>query len=342
MGAHTDRQTLIVRRSVAAGAGVLVLILLILLMRGCLNARKEQAFKDYVRDVGALVQESDQESKLLFDLLSGGEGSDVDVENQLNAFAGESAKLVDRARETERPDELASAQRFLVESLEFRRDGIRGIAGALPDAIARQQERRRGTERIAEQMQKFLTSDRIYFDRVIPNLQASLKEEGLGEQPPESRFLPNVDWLQPETVADRVGKLGGGGGGGRGDEAAAPGLHGNGLAGVTLGGQALTPGAAPSIRVTDELKLVVQIANQGENTETDVKVNATIGKGGEAIKLTKVLESIAAGETKPVEMPVADRPPTGQNVPITVEMDAVPGEKKTDNNKGTFSAIFTG
>jgi hypothetical protein len=327
-----------VRRSVAAGAGFLVLILLFLLLRGCLNARKEQAFKDYVRDVGALVQESDQESKLLFELLSGDEGSDVDVENQLNAFAGESAKLVDRARETEHPDEVSSAQRFLVEALEFRRDGIRGIADALPEAIARQQERREGTQRIADQMQRFLTSDIIYFDRVITNLQAALKKEELSEDVPESRFLPNVDWLQPDTVADRVGKLGGGGAGG---QAAAPGLHGNGLAGVALGGQALTPGASASTRVTDDLKLVVQVSNQGENTETDVKVSATIGKGADAIKLSKVLGSIAAGETKPVEMPVAERPPTGQNVPISVTIEAVPGEKKTDNNKGAYSVIFT-
>ena len=327
-----------VRRSVAAGAAFLVLILLFLLLRGCLNARKEQAFKDYVRDVGALVQESDQESKLLFELLSGNEGSDVDVENQLNAFAGESAKLVDRAKETDHPDEMGAAQRHLVETLEFRRDGIRGIADALPDAIAREQDRRVGTERIAAQMQNFLTSDVIYFSRVIPNIEAPLKEEGLEEQVPQSKFLPNVDWLQPETVADRVGKLGGSGGS---DEAAAPGLHGNGIAGATLGGQALTPGTSPSTQVTEDLKLVVQVANQGENTETDVKVNATIGKGSDAIKLTKVLGSIAAGETKPVEMPVAERPPTGQNVPITVEIEPVPGEKKTDNNKGTYSVIFT-
>ena len=327
-----------VRRAVAAGAGLLVLILLFLLLRGCLDARKEQAYKDYVRDVGALVQESDQESELLFKLLSGNEGSDVDVENQLNAFAGESAKLVDRARETDHPDELETAHRYLVESLEFRRDGIRGIADELPDAIARQQERRQGTENVAEQMQFFLTSDVIYVTRVIPNIDSQLKKEDLSEKAPESTFLPNVDWLQPETVADRVGKLGGGGSGGG---AAAPGLHGNGLAGVTLGGQALTPGAAPSTRVTDDLKLVVQVSNQGENTETDVKVNATIGRGADAIKLTKVLGSIAAGETKPVEMPVAERPPTGQNVPVNVTIEAVPGEKKTDNNKGSFSVIFT-
>ena len=327
-----------VRRAVAAVAGLVVLILMFLLLRGCLNARKEQAFKDYVRDVGALVQESDQESKLLFELLSGNEGSDVAVENQLNAFAGESAKLVDRASETDHPDEMGDAQRYLVESLEFRRDGIRGIADALPDAIAREQERREGTENIAEQMQRFLTSDVIYFTRVVPSMDGPLKEEGLTEKAPKSRFLPNVDWLQPDTVADRVGKLGGGGSGGG---AAAPGLHGNGLAGVTLGGQALTPGAAPSTRVTEDLKLVVQVSNQGENTETDVKVNATIGRGADAIKLTKVLGSIAAGETKPVEMPVAERPPTGQNVPVTVSIEAVPGEKKTDNNKGTFAVIFT-
>jgi hypothetical protein len=35
------------------------------------------------------------------------------------------------------------------------------------------------------------------------------------------------------------------------------------------------------------------------------------------------------------------QPPTGQNVPITVEVAAVPGEEKTDNNKQTFSAVFT-
>ncbi len=83
------------------------------------------------------------------------------------------------------------------------------------------------------------------------------------------------------------------------------------------------------------------MANQGENTETDVQVNATVGRGGDAIKLNKTLDTIAAGETKEVEIPLADAPPTGQNVPIVVEIEGVPGEKKLDNNRGTFSAIFT-
>ena len=110
---------------------------------------------------------------------------------------------------------------------------------------------------------------------------------------------------------------------------------------MTLGGQALTPGGSASVRLADDLQFTIQVANQGENTETDVKVNVTVGRGGDSIKLDKVLDTIAAGETKPVEIPLADQPPTGQNVPITVEIEPVAGEKKTDNNKGTFAAIFT-
>ena len=58
-----------VRRGIAAGAGLLLLVLLVFGVRGCLNARKEQAIKDYVRDVGALLQESDQQSRGFFELI---------------------------------------------------------------------------------------------------------------------------------------------------------------------------------------------------------------------------------------------------------------------------------
>jgi len=34
-------------------------------------------------------------------------------------------------------------------------------------------------------------------------------------------------------------------------------------------------------------------------------------------------------------------PPTGRPVSITVNVKPVPGEKKTDNNKQTYQAIFT-
>jgi hypothetical protein len=330
-----------IRRGIAAGAALLVVVLLVLGVRGCLNARKEQAIKDYTRDVGALLQESDGQSKSLFDLLSGSTGGReqaVDIENQLNTLRIESAKLVDRARDTDHPGDVDTSQRYLLETLEFRRDGLAEIADALPQALG-DQERRQGTDKVTADMQRFLASDVIYSQRFVPNLQDVLKDEELTGQVriPRSQFLPNVQWLQPSFVAQRVSRIRTGGGGGP----ASPGLHGNGLGSVSLGGQTLTPGSSASIQLAGDLAFDVQVINQGENTETDVEVRITVGKGRDAIELNGTLDSIAAGETKAVKVAMDQQPPTGQNVPIAVDLAAVPGEKKTDNNKQTFSAIFT-
>jgi hypothetical protein len=329
-----------VRRTMAVGAALLLVILLGLAIRGCLDARKEEAMKDYVTDVAALVQESDEESRALFDLLSsrGGRDQAVDVQNTLNGFRVQSAQLVDRARATDVPDDLQQAQRFLLETLEFRRDGMAGIADALPTALG-DQGRREGTEQVAREMQVFLASDIIYRDRVIPSLRGPLKEEGLlGEvRTPNSQFLPGDDWLDAGTVADRVRGIRTGRPGG----AATPGLHGNGLGAVSLGGQTLPPGGSATVRLSQDPELQVQVTNQGESTETDVGVRVTLGRGGDAIELEERLDSIAAGETKPVTLRLTEQPPTGQGVPVQVEIEPVPGEKQTDNNKGSFSAIFT-
>ncbi|MFN2616874.1 MAG: CARDB domain-containing protein [Thermoleophilaceae bacterium] len=335
-----DRQTLFVRRGIAAAGGVLVLILLILGIKGCLSARKERAIKDYVQEVSGLTQESDQQGKQLFQILSGPGGRDqaVNIQNSLNGFRVQSAQLVDHARDLHPPDELKSAQRNLVEALTFRRDGLAAVADSLPTALG-DRERRQGTERVTAQMQAFLTSDVIYTQRFLRELVGVLRDKKLDDEVrlPRSQFVPDIQWLQPAFVSERVAGIRTG----RGGKAATPGLHGDGLGSVTLGGQALTPGASATVRASGSLAFSVQVVNQGQGTETDVPVRVTIGRGGNTIKAEDTLTSIAAGETKTVNVPITEAPPTGQSVPITVEVVPVPGEKKTDNNKQTFSAIFT-
>jgi hypothetical protein len=330
-----------VRRSIAGGAALVVVVLFLLLLRGCLDSRKEQSFRDYGRDVAALTGESNEQSAGVFRLLTEpGDAGDVEIETQLNAFASNADQLLDRARNTEHPDEVADVQDHLVQTLEFRRDGVRQIARLLPSAITSQEARRQGTEQIAAAMQNFLASDVIYSTRVDPRLEAELKEQGLGDEVAvrDSAYLPDTGWLDPATVADRVAALGGSG---AGDEDAAPGLHGNGLGTVALGGVALTPDDSVSVPLSGDLVFEVQVVNQGENTETDVQVNATVGSGGDATDLNEVLPEIAAGETATVELAFDGEPPTGQNVPVTVEIEPVAGEEKTDNNAGEFSVIFT-
>jgi hypothetical protein len=80
--------------------------------------------------------------------------------------------------------------------------------------------------------------------------------------------------------------------------------------------------------------------NQGENDEKSVKVRVSIRGAGKPITLEETLPTIAAGQTKTVSVPLSSTPPTGQGVTIRVEILAVPGEKKTDNNKASFPAVF--
>jgi hypothetical protein len=328
-----------VRRTIAAGAALLVLILLVIGFKGCLNARKERAMEDYVRDSNELITLSKSESTKLFNALSAPNAQDqaVSRQNQANELRSESETIADRAHDLDVPDELSSAQGFLVDSLELRRDALAEVAKQLPSALA-QEERRTSTARIAQMMQVFLASDVLLKSRYKERLEDALAQEEVSAPVPSNgvlTFVVDLDWLQPDFVADQIAGIRGSGG------TATPGLHGSGLGTVSLGGIALTPGGSATVQLTRDTAFDIQVVNQGDSTETDVGVTVTVGSGGDAIKLEETIDEIAAGEAKNVSIPLSDQPPTGQNVGIKVEVKPVPGEEVTDNNEGEFTVIFT-
>jgi hypothetical protein len=329
-----------VRRTIAIVGGLLLLILVVFVFRGCLDARKERAMKDYVRDANELIGLSKTESGTLFDILNvpGEEDQTVDRQNQANTLRAESANLADRASNLDVPDELSEAHRYFLEALELRRDGLAEVADKLPGALA-QEERRTSTERIAQMMQVFLASDVLLRSRYDPLLREALEAENIDDPEPadaaDLTFVEDTDWLDPDFVADQIAGIRGSGG------TATPGLHGNGLGTVSLAGVALTPGAGATVPLTSDAAFDIQVVNQGESTETDVTVTVKVGQGGDALDLEETIPEIAAGEAKSVSIPLSEQPPTGQNVPITVRVKPVSGEEVTDNNEAEFTVIFT-
>lgn len=215
-GPGTDQRTLNRRRGVAIVAAAIATVAVILLVRGCLNAREERSFESFSQEVTSLVSESSQESEALFELLDDpGDQGAVDIQNSLNGLSVDAQRLVERAQATDPPSELQPVQENLLLTLELRRESLEGIARELPTALGDEQQEE-AIDAIAEDMRGFLASDVVYAERTAPNLNEALEAQELEvavEDLPNSEFLPDLEWLDPPTVREAIDGIDTGSGG---------------------------------------------------------------------------------------------------------------------------------
>jgi CARDB len=332
-----DPQSIMVRRTVAIVAAVVIVVVLVLLVNSCRNSQKDNAFRDYAGDVRSLTSAEQDLSNRLFETLSKpGKGDALDVQTQVNAQRVDAEQLVQRAKDADHPGELNTASGWLVTAFQFRADAIGRIANLLPTALG-DKGRQAAIDSIAGQMQAFLASDVIYSQRGIPSLTAAYNKRDIAEKFPNQQFLPDLGWLDADSVKTRLEKLGGTA------QEATPGLHGDSLEGVTAqpSGTALTDTGVNRIAVSNELAFDVKVNNGGDSEETDIGVSITI-EDGKKISVDQTIPRIAAGQSQTVSIPVTDKPETGSVSTVTVEIAAVPGETNTDNNKATYQVAFSG
>ncbi len=347
-GPASDHQTLLVRRGVALGGGLLLLVLLLFLVNSCRSSAKENGLKDYNREVASIARESEtQVGRPFFGLFSGdAPGSARDVQTGVAGLRTEADDQLKRAERIDTPDEMTPAQRSLLIALELRRDGLEFIAGRVRTAVGDQGDAAdEATTAIAGQMQSFLASDVIYRARVQPLIKSALDKAEIGGQDiPGSKFLPDIAWLSPRTVANGLGGSGGGGNGSSSStDKPAPGLHGNGLQNVSVGDTRLSPDGANRIPAAGGPPTFdVAFINQGENDEQDVRVDVSVaGGGGQAIAGSDTIAAVARGATATAQVRLPRAPAAGAALTITVKVRPVPGEKMTDNNEQEFRALFT-
>ena len=344
-----DDQTLLVRRLVAAGAVVVVLVLLVVLVRGCVNSGREQALKDYNRDVTALMEDSRSVGDRLFAALTGAaaeRGEQVtETIAQLRAVA---ERQYERARALDAPDAVGDAQHNLELVLSLREDGVRVIADRIQQAIGTTAAAENAVDLIAGQMQAFNASDVIYSQRVAPYIKKALEDNGIpatysgetGETVlPYADFLPNVGWMDPANVARALGTASA-----SADDTGrpAPGLHGHQLDSVSVAGTTLEPGASNTLPASPPPTFDVTFTNGGEHDEQNVRVVVEISGGGgsSVLRAETTVPTTTAGEQATASVQFDRSPPTGGVAEIRVTIEGVPGETGLDNNTQTYSALF--
>lgn len=334
----------------AAGAVVIVLVLMVVLVKGCLGSRREQALKDYNREVSTLMQASRKNvSSLLFAALNGAaaqRGEQVtETIAQLRVVAEEQ---LDQAKGLDAPDQVSDAQHNLELLLSLREQGVGVIADRIQQAIGTSAAAGAAQDSIAGQMQAFNASDVIYSQRVAPYIKQALEEAGIpatysgetGEQVlAYSDFLPSIAWMSPANVARALGTSSA-----SADDTGtpAPGLHGHQLDSVSVGGTTLEPGSPATLPADPPPTFDVAFTNGGEHDEQNVRVVVEISGGGAStpIRAETVVPTTTAGEAATASVQFRTRPPTGGTAEIRVTIEPVDGEEGLDNNTQTYSALF--
>ncbi len=326
-----ERQQILLRRGLALGGGLLLLILIVLGVKGCLDARKDRALSDYARNVTQIADETQQTSKQLFGKLADpGSLSVTEFVAEVNADRSAMDNYASRVDGLSAPGDMGHAQSALELVYELRSSAMDEIADkmstALGDVGAEQ-----ATADIAAQMQKLLASDVLYATVVQPEINSVLASNGIdGSDVPKSAFLAEgTKWLDESAVAAALGSVDGA------TAAATPGVHGLGLVGTSVNGTELSAESTTPVLSEGTPEVEVQVANQGESTENGISVSVTVSGGG---TLKGSIESIAAGETEGVSIPLTPAP-SGE-VTLEVDVDTVPGEQVSDNNKASYTVAF--
>ena len=319
-----------IRRGLALGAGLLVLILIVLGVRGCLDARKNRALSDYADDVTQIVDETDQTSKAFFGKLEDpGSLSVTDFVAEVSADRSAMDNYASRIDGLDAPGDMGNAQDNLELVYQLRSSAMGVIADRMSTALGEV-----GSEQamaiIANQMQLLQASDVLYKSVVRPEINGVLANNGIsGSDVPESVFVPDgIRWLDEAEVGGALGTLGAGGG-------ETSGVHGLGLAGVSVNGTELVEGGATGVVGEGTPEVEVQVENQGESTENEVTVSVTVNGGN---TLQQDISSIGSLEIQSASIPLTPAP-KGE-VTLEVEAQPVPGERVSTNNKASYTVVF--
>jgi hypothetical protein len=336
-GGPPDRQQILIRRLVALGAGILVIVLLLLAIRGCLNARKERGFENYVSDFDSIIATSNQLSDEFFSRLTDPpENLDATtLEAQVAADRGTAESLLQQVEGLDTPDELAAAQGDFVLAFELRRDALAGVADNISAALG-EQGRADALTQIASDMRSLLASDVLYA-RGRAEAQAVLSEEEIGGSIEESQFLVNPEfWLDDLAVSSTLSSVAcqtGAAQGNRGVELIST--------TVTPGNLVLVAGEANTVTSSgDEPELQVEVNNGGESEERDVIVQFELTGAGTQVDGETTISSIDAGGLETATIPLEGQPESGTPLALEVTALPVPCEALFDNNTANYTVTF--
>jgi len=257
-----------------------------------------------------------------------------DLRGDVEGLRDQQEQLLRSAQELQPPGPLLEQQESLVETMQFRVNGLAGLATALAQVAQSSNAEQTGAA-LASQAQRLVASDIVYADAFEEPTARVLEDENIGDVPvPGSKFVQNPEFASPNAwglIVQRLTQSPQGGG-----------LHGNGIQAVRAlpGGEELSPSADNTVVASDSLAFEVVVENSGDSQETQVAVRLVIQQNPR-IRKEQQIDLINPGETETVTFRDIGNVTFSTRTTMIVTVEPVPGETNEDNNSAQYRVIFT-
>jgi hypothetical protein len=322
------------RLGVLIAGAILLAVIFILVINNCRGDQKQAAYEGSIEDAGAVATESAELGTQLNERLTTPGIRLEALRTDVEGLREQQEQILRRAQDLSPPGPLLEQQEALVEAMQFRVNGLAGLARGL-QLVAQTDDPQESGSNLANQAQRLVASDVVYADAFRAAAESVLEQQGITNVAvPASVFVQNPEFGSPTFWTQTVQRLT------QGPEAG--GLRGNGIAGVRVqpGGQELVRGEDNTVEQSADLAFEVLIENSGESQETQVKVILIVRQDPQ-IRKEQVIDVINPDETKTVRFTGFDNLQFSTQTTLQVQVEPVQGEQNTNNNTREYPIIFT-
>ena len=317
---------------------ILVVVLLVFWVQSCQSDKKRDSYEDYMSEVDKVAKDSENVGREFANVLTTPGLKLADLQTRLNGLVEQQDLDVNRAVGLDPPGPLRPAHESMIEALQFRVSGLRGLGEAFDQTKASKEAAASGLV-LAEQADRLVASDVVWDDLFKARAVAELKNQEItGVEVPDSNFVQTTDLASQRSMTQVWQRIQGAATGGT-----PTGSHGSGLGVVKVlpSGKQLVPGVEATIEASTELAFEVAVQNTGQGQEVRVQVKLTIPRATNPIVKTETINIIEPGETKTVTFTDFPALPFGEKVNLRVDVVPVPGETNRKNNSAEFPVFFS-
>ncbi len=154
------------RLGVLIAGAILLAVIFILVINNCRGDQKQSAYEGYIDDVGVVAGESAELGEQLNTRLTTPGIPLEELRADVEGLRDQQQQILTRTEELSPPGPLVEQQEALVETMQFRVNGLTGLARGL-QLVAQTDDPQESGRNLANQAQRLVASDIVYADAFL-------------------------------------------------------------------------------------------------------------------------------------------------------------------------------